>query len=134
MRLLSRPALAELSASRQLHLEGRALAECRLHPNAAAMHLDDLLGDGEPEARATLGLGKRAVDLVELIKNAGLLLLRDSWPRVRHADGEMPICRRRGDTDLAGVGELNGVANEVEQHLREALFVAEANWKRLGHG
>ena len=30
------------------------------------------------------------------------------------------VPRARGDADFAGVGELNGVANEVEQHLREA--------------
>jgi len=32
-----------------------------------------------------------------------------------------------GDADFAGVGELDGLAHEVEQHLREALFVSEAN-------
>jgi len=34
------------------------------------------------------------------------------------------VARARGDAHLAGVGELDGVAHEVEQHLREALFVA----------
>jgi hypothetical protein len=46
------------------------------HPDAAAVYLHDLLGDGEPEARAALGLGKRAVDLVELIEDPILLLKR----------------------------------------------------------
>jgi len=41
--------------------------------------------------------------------------------------------RARGDAHLAGVGELDGVANEVEQYLRQALFVTEANWERLLH-
>ena len=35
-----------------------ALQQLRLDPNAAAVHLDDLLGDGEPAARAALRLGK----------------------------------------------------------------------------
>ena len=39
-----------------------------------------------------------------------------------------------GDADFAGVGELDGLAHEVEQHLREALFVSEANRERLVHG
>jgi hypothetical protein len=34
---------------------------------------------------------------------------------------------------LAGVGELDGVANEVQQHLREALFVSETKWEWLVH-
>ena len=46
-----------------------ALQQLRLDPNAAAVHLDDLLGDGEPEARAALRLGKGAVDLVELLED-----------------------------------------------------------------
>src|SRR5262245_27120654 len=98
------------------------------------MHLHDLFGDGKPEARAALGLGKGAVDLMELIEYARLLLLRDPWPRVRHADGEVTVDRLRRDAYLASVGELDGVADEVEEHLGEALFVAKANWERLVHG
>ena len=33
------------------------------------MHLDDLSGDSETEARAALGLGVRAVDLMELLED-----------------------------------------------------------------
>jgi hypothetical protein len=35
-------------ARRNLHLERRALPYDRLHPDAAAVHLHDLFGDGEP--------------------------------------------------------------------------------------
>ena len=38
------------------------------------MHLDDLLGDGEPEARTALGLGVGAVDLMELLEDPILLV------------------------------------------------------------
>ena len=37
------------------------------------------------------------------------------------------------DAHLAGVGELDGVADQVEQHLGEALLVAEADRQGLGH-
>src|SRR5262249_47462766 len=60
-----------------LHLEGRTLPQPRLDPNATAVHLHNLLGDGEPETGATLGLGNRAVDLVELLENPRLMLLGD---------------------------------------------------------
>src|SRR5262245_52377281 len=46
----------------------------------------------------------------------------------------MAVPRARGDAHLAGIGELDGVADEVEQHLREALLVTEANRERLVHG
>src|SRR5262249_43069905 len=41
------------------------------------------------------------------------------------------IPRPRGDVHLADVGELDGIANEIEQNLREALLVPEANGERL---
>src|SRR5215468_2116130 len=126
--------LAEFSARWDLHLERRSFARRRHHPDAAAVHFDDLLGDGEPEARAALGLGKGAVNLVELIENPILLVERYAGSGVCYRDGEMAVPRARGDAHLAGVGELDGVADEVEQHLREALFVSEANGKRLVHG
>src|SRR5262245_32637965 len=97
------------------------------------MHLHDLLGDGEPEARAALGLGKGTVDLVELIEDPTLLVERYARAGVAHGDGKTAIARACGDAHLAGVGELDGVADEVEQHLREALLVAETNRKRLVH-
>src|SRR5262245_64483547 len=98
------------------------------------MHLNDLLGNGEAQARAALGLGKRAVDLMELVKDPTLLIERYAGPGVRHRDSELAIARARGDAHLAGVRELDGVANEVEQHLREALLVSKANRERLVHG
>src|SRR5262245_13286524 len=126
--------LAELGSRGELHLKRRSFARRRLHPDAAAVHLDDLLGDGEPEARAALGLGKRAVDLMELIEDPALLIKGYARPGVCHRNDKVAIPRARGDADLAGVGELDGVAHEVEQNLPEALFVAEANWERFVHG
>src|SRR5262245_9384766 len=60
---------SEFGARGELHLKRRSFARRRHHPDAPAVHLDDLLGDGEAEARAALGLGKRAVDLVELVED-----------------------------------------------------------------
>ena len=39
-------------------------------PKAAAVHLDDLLGDSEPQTGAALGLGVRAVDLMETARRS----------------------------------------------------------------
>ena len=59
----------KFGARGKLYLEGRALPEYRFDPNAATMHLHDLLGDREPEPSATSGLGQRAVDLMELLED-----------------------------------------------------------------
>src|SRR5262245_46562166 len=126
--------LAELGACGEFHLKRRSFARRRHHPDAAAMHLDDLLGDGEPEARAALRLGHRAVDLMELLEDPILLIKRYTRAGVRYRDGEMAVPRGSGDAHLAGVGELDGVAHEIEHHLREALLVTQANREQLVHG
>src|SRR5262249_54561042 len=82
---------AQFGARGQFHLERRSFAQRRHHPDAAAVHLDDLLGDGEPEACAALGLGKRAVDLMEFIEDPTLLVERYAGPGVRHRDCEVAI-------------------------------------------
>src|SRR5262245_50788907 len=97
------------------------------------MHFDDLLGDGEPEAGATLCLGKGAVDLMKLLKDALLLLLGDARSRVRHADIEATVDRLGSHAHFANVRKLDGVADEIEQHLREALLIAETNGQKFRH-
>jgi hypothetical protein len=49
-------------------LENRPLAQGRLDPDPATVHLYNLLRDGEPEAGATLGFGVGVVNLAELLK------------------------------------------------------------------
>src|SRR5262245_57413095 len=99
-------ALAQLGADRQLHLKGRAFAQDRLDPNPAAVHLDDLLCNGEPEACAALGLGVRAVHLMELFEDAGLVLFGNTWPRIGHADIEAAVDSFGRDSHSPFVGEL----------------------------
>ena len=58
---------------------------------------------------------------------------RYPWTRVSHGNGEVAVHGRRGDAHLASVGELDGVADEVEEHLGEALLVAQADRQLLGN-
>src|SRR5689334_25349085 len=74
--------LPELGSRRQLHVEDRALAERRLHPDTAAVHLYDLFGYRQSEPRSSLGLGVGAIDLVELLKDAVQLVRRDAGPSI----------------------------------------------------
>src|SRR5262249_23219173 len=70
----SRSKLPELGTRGEFHLKRRSFARRRHYPDPAAMHLDDLFGDGEAEPRAALGLGKGTVDLMELIEDPILLV------------------------------------------------------------
>ena len=54
---------------RQGEGEGRASPEARFHPDAAAMHFDDALGNGEAQAGAALLPGRGVVDLLKLLKD-----------------------------------------------------------------
>jgi hypothetical protein len=74
------------------------------------VHLDDLLRNGETEPGPALGLGVRAVYLVELLKYAGLVLFGNARPCVCDGDGEVAVAvgGRRADTYLSGVRELDG--------------------------
>src|SRR5262245_43068714 len=89
----SRRVLLEFGTCGELHLEGRALSERRFDPNTAAVHLDDLLGDGEPKASPALGLSVGTVDLMELLEDARMMFVGNAWPRIFHADVEVAVDR-----------------------------------------
>jgi hypothetical protein len=107
--------------------EGRALAGRGLDPDATAVHLDDAPGDGQAETGAPLRARRRAVDLLELLEDPLLVGLGDARARVRDRDAEGPVGRGRLQADLAGLGELDRVADEVQQDLGEAALVAVAD-------
>src|SRR5262249_30271153 len=82
----------------------------------------------------SLGLGKGAIDLMEVFEDSRPLMLGNAWPRISHADCEVAVNRSGSHAHLAGVGELDSVADQVEKHLGQALLISEANWKRLVYG
>src|SRR5215475_2462138 len=67
---------------------------------------------------------------MELLEDAGLMFFGDTRPSVRYGDGEVAILGRDAHAHFSYVGELDCVADEVEQHLGKPLFVAEPH----GHG
>src|SRR5262245_5132862 len=123
----SAPLITHLRACWKLQLEGRPLAERRLYPDAATVHLHDLFSDGETKAGTALGLGVGVVDLVKLFKDPWLMFQWDPRTRIDHADVEMAVLHLGGHAHLAGVCELDGVAHKVEEDLGQTLLIAEAN-------
>src|SRR3712207_8847932 len=70
------------------HLEGRARADLALDRDAAAVHLDDLLADGEPQAAPSGSAGAVFVHPIEPLEELAQLLLWDARACVPHAHSQ----------------------------------------------
>src|SRR5262245_13296610 len=70
---------------------------------------------------------------MELFEDTHLLCGRNAGTRVGHSHVEAPVYRFRRDKHLASVGELDGVADEIKEHLGQTLLIAEANGEGLRH-
>jgi hypothetical protein len=90
-----------------------ANVEPRLDPDLAAMHLNDALRYGQPQAGAALLAGDGIIGLLELLKQLGLIGSGDASSGVPDRYTERAIVRFDLDGDFANIGELNGVADEI---------------------
>src|SRR5262249_28708782 len=64
--------------------------------------------------------------LLKLLKQLGLIDSRDSRASVPHRYMECAIVRFGFDGDFASISELDGIADEIDQDLRQAAAVAMA--------
>src|SRR5262249_57649732 len=62
----------------QSEMERRALVLTALRPDAAAVELDELLADRQPEARAAGAAGNRVIELLEWLEEPRQVVLADS--------------------------------------------------------
>ena len=88
---------------------------CRVH---------DLLADGQPQPGAARTGSGQPVGLPEPLEDLRALVGRDAGAGVtdRHPGGAVVLCGRHED-GLAGVGESRRVADDVDEHLPEAVGV-----------
>src|SRR5207247_110947 len=111
---------------RKREIERRSLARLGFDPDAPTVHLDDALGDRQAETGSALLARDRAVGLLELLENLGLIGRGNTGSRVAYRNRERPVRREGSDRDLALVGELDRVADQVEQDLGEPSFIPMA--------
>ena len=104
--------------------EGAAAPDLALHPDAAAVVLDDLLADGKAQARALGLVGEGVAHLLEALEDLGLIGRTDSHSRVGHADHDLAAAPLGPAGDRARVGELHGVGDQVDHHLDQAVGIA----------
>ena len=107
---------------RQPHREHRAFAGLARDRHVAAHHAGKLARDGKAQAGAAEALRGRGVGLGEFLEQFRLLLGRHADAGV--GDGELDEARAvarpaRGKLHLARVGELAGIAEQIEQDLAQ---------------
>ena len=95
-----------------------------LHPNTPAHHLDQLPGDSQPQSCPSIPARGATVRLGETIEDQFLLILRDTDARIGYREEQLDILLIRPlqanfNGDFAFVGELDGVAHQIDQHLAE---------------
>src|SRR5690606_10176809 len=122
--------------------EGGAAVDLADGPHGAAEHLGEALADRKAEAGAAEAAGGRAVELAEALEQAIHAVGADADAGV--LDGELELVARRtvrltggrggadGEADVAVGGELDGVAEEVEEDLPQAGGVGDDPPRDLG--
>ena len=117
--------------------EDRAAVGVVAVADGAAHGLHDLPTDGQPEAGAPVDAGGRGVGLGERLEQARDLVRGDADPGVADRHAQVGAVVRTGlgggaHDDLALLGELDGVGDQVGQHLRETRGVAREHLGHLG--
>ena len=122
---------------RQLHPEGRALAEGAAHADPATHQLHQLAGDVEPEATAADAASDALLAAREPLEQPRLRLWRQADAGV--LDGKpqahFGLAPRHGldlHHDLAAFGELDGVADKVDQRLMQLSRASAQPVGRIG--
>jgi hypothetical protein len=114
---------------RERHAEIKARTVSRLARDAdcAAHALDDAPGNGKAKTGAAVSASRGSVGLFEVVKDARLIFRPETDAGVAHleADADTVLVRLGGDGDAARVGELDGVAGEIEQHLAQSRWIAD---------
>jgi hypothetical protein len=103
---------------------GAAAGALALRADRAAVHVDELARDREPEAEPALAPRRRAVGLAEPVEHARKKRGGDSLAGVRDLDAHARARATDAERHAApGGSELHGVAEQVPEHLLDALRV-----------
>lgn len=113
-------------------VEAAALAVLALDPDIATHEVDEALRDGKTQSGATKFARHGAVGLLERVENEIKLVRRDSYARIGNNKLNRILVRSAmhlsrlldREADLAMLGELDGVAHEVENDLAQSERVS----------
>src|SRR3954463_6152723 len=121
-------------AMRQREGEAGTLAATAIDPHAAAEVLDDLPDDVQAEAAAVRLGGERIARLAKLVEDQLLVGHINSRPVVAHFHAQRAalVAQRNADAPSSGLAELDGVGQQIEQHLDDAIDIGAHRPHRLG--
>ena len=115
-----------LPAEPRREVERAAATGLALDPDAAAHHLDELRRDRQAQAGAAVAARRRAVGLRERLEDRRAACRPGCRCRCRRplncsstSSARLPLGRDAHD-DLAALGELDGVADQIQDHLPQA--------------
>jgi len=88
-----------MRGQRQHHRKGRTFADLALDLDTPAMGFDNPGADGQPQARALLGIGPRFIGSIEPVEDLRLILLRDPNAAIGHRHPCMSLFDRQSNVD-----------------------------------
>nr|VUD34924.1 Uncharacterised protein [Raoultella sp. NCTC 9187] len=118
----------------QRNADGKAAAHAGLgfHGNIAIHHADELLANRQPEARSLEIALNAGTDLEERVKQAHHLFCRDPFPGIAHADLQIVAGALNVQDNAAGIGEFDGIAQEVRNDLLQTHRIAGHQLRNVG--
>src|SRR5712691_4585814 len=97
-----------------------APADFTLHPDAAALRLDEVPGDGKSQPRPASLARASHVHPIEALENTRLVGPRDADTRVRHGQNDFAASRFGANKDFSTrQGILHCIVKQVLKHLGE---------------
>ena len=92
----------------------------------------ELSADGQAQPRAACRAGLAAVGLDEAVEDVGLPISRDARTGVDDLEGQAVRIPIDQDAHRALLGELDGVGDQIAQHLTQSHLVGQAGARRAG--
>ena len=110
--------------------EGRPLPQPAFDAHLAAMRLDDMFDDGQPQPRAALLARAGFVHAVKTLEQTNLLLGRDPRPLILDGEVAMESWSRwaLGGADTAGIQRAMGGASFVDTNFELQLAGVTIFW------
>src|SRR5439155_16343908 len=109
-----------------------ALAGRALHPDPSAMHLHQPAGDRQAQPGALVLAADPALTLLKALEDALGVVRRDTDAGIADADQQLRALAFCRDPHAARLGELDSVAQQVQEDLLELGAIRKDAADRLG--